>query len=201
MKRLVLILLSLICTAGVVQASVTFDFEGTLSNPLNPGDGVIQIGNYMSELNASIVTVQDMMVGIDFSTANQYAMLSGSSDMEILLSTPITSVQFDLAVFGDRVDGIYDFELSAFDEMSVQVDSTITFSADSLFSTNSGLITFSSPVSVLVMSDSGMWEVAIDNLTVETEGGEIAVTPAPGAVLLGGIGVCLIGWLRRRRTL
>jgi len=45
----------------------------------------------------------------------------------------------------------------------------------------------------LELWDSG---VSLDSIEVAT-----ICVPAPGTILLGGIGVCLVGWLRRRRTL
>lgn len=45
---------------------------------------------------------------------------------------------------------------------------------------------------------SGVTAVGIDNIHFGQTG---PVIPAPGAVLLGTIGVSLVGWLRRRRTI
>lgn len=54
---------------------------------------------------------------------------------------------------------------------------------------------------VNIFSTSPFDAIRIESTSYAFELDNLAVIPAPGAVLLGGIGVSLVGWLRRRRTL
>ena len=61
-----------------------------------------------------------------------------------------------------------------------------------------GQFSYSGPAITMAIiefkNDLPLGRFALDNMTFNT-------IPAPGAILLGGIGAGLVGWLRRRRTL
>jgi hypothetical protein len=88
-------------------------------------------------------------------------------------------------------------------DITTHPDSTVTIGgsvSDSL------VLTADTPSFWGVIDTAGITSISFDasggpNLGFDAVSFDQAVIPAPGAILLGSIGISLVGWLRRRRTL
>lgn len=214
---------------STASAHIWFDFEGTTLNPVTNNGSTTEIENYMTEVYSSTVKAYNVRAndgvsgpgstswpgtGASLNPASQsgfYASMSfaGQPYHFLFLNEPISAVQFDMAVFDDGTDTIggYDFELLAYGTdygnrwvpAPSSLVGTHSWSDTGPFSGNSGLINFLEPVSMLVMSDTGTWDVGVDNMhVISVADGNGTEVPVPGAMLLAVIGLGMVGWIKRR---
>ncbi len=182
-------LASLMITVGLAQAeTVSFDFDA-----LGRFDGPLRIGNYMTDLYGSSVTVETARAATDSDDASDRFIatslqLFNRGDFEILFDEmPIVGLQFEGYVL-DATPGD-DFTLTAFADDALLLTVTVEArdSGEEVFQTE----WFALPAAAnrLVVSDTGRKDVGIDNLVVEP-------VPEPVTVVLMLVGAGAV-YLRR----
>ncbi|MHC4205174.1 MAG: hypothetical protein ACYSTT_11035 [Planctomycetota bacterium] len=189
MKKLIMICVILISVAGLVRAApttlITFDefpVDTVISNQYAPLGVIFTAATYdlpVISMNGAMPTAPVLRPG------GGPGMYQG--DFWIQFPTPVIDVQFISGWWNDIGTGIID------------VYGLYGIPLASLSNTGTGPVTTD-------LSAYGRITAIYFNSVADVAGADIdslafSPIPAPGAILLGGIGAGLVGWLRRRRTL
>lgn len=202
MKKLLVILLVVGLFASAAQASLVFEFSES---------ELLAFGELPAYTTGSYVAVTDFIstgatytspdttalaghVGYKLADVSTTGYIAIGNDSTINLSG---FSDFDLLIYNDNNQS-WKYKLFA-DDGTIYVESpswtTITGFGNSAWLPSldiSGLTSVGTDVAgFLIASTIGQPDTMHTSIYI----------PAPGAILLGGIGVCLVGWLRRRRTL
>ncbi len=178
----------------------------TFFDSFDAENGGVSSFNYIGFANWTVSNGTVDLIGngfYDFQPDNGlYVDLDGSiEDAGKITSVPINLVQGTYELSFDLAGNLRDYD--DVDTVTVQVDlgnlldKVYSLPKDAPFTGFTETLMVSGPTTVtLSFEGSGG-----DNVGMLLDNVAVNVIPAPGALMLGGIGVGIAGWLRRRRTL
>jgi len=184
-------------TVGVADASVTLTFDEL---PFQPVDGLSYMGvTFGFTVGGSpSIDANYNSLGPGTTTYVQDPSLEGNAQAGILtldFVTPVDMLEFGIALNTTApINNAFTVEL--FDESLASMAVFPMNTAPTIFWTETQFSISGPNISRAVIGNfvDLSTRFALDNLTFNP-------IPAPGAILLGSIGVGLVGWLRRRKTL
>jgi hypothetical protein len=199
MKKPIMMCAMVIAVAGLASAApttlITFDEfpVGTIITNQYVGLGVVFLPGDVTGRQPQIAT--DIMPDSPIlRPTGEPDFYEYQGDFSMQFTTPVLEVQFD----SGNWDGIGTGTIDVYDStMNPLASLTNTVAGVEVIS-----ISGVGPISYVYFNSIGDAAGAdIDNLGFSISDFNPIPIPAPGAIVLGGIGLGLIGWLRRRRTL
>lgn len=189
MKKILIVCAILISVAGIARAApttlITFD-EFPLGTVIDTEYAPLGVAFTAETYNLPVISMNGAMPTMPVLRPDG-GPSTFQGDFWVLFPTPVVDVQFISGYWDTIGTGIIDVYgpygnlLASLSNTTTGVNTTDLSALGKI-----GKIYFNS-----VADGAG---ADLDNLS-------FSPIPAPGAIVLGGIGVGLIGWLRRRRTL
>ena len=196
MKKFSAICIVLMFVSGAANAAVTLTFDEL---PTQAVDGLSYNGVTFS-FKVDWVPSTDAVyngIGPGNLTYLQDASLEGNSAGVLTLDFANPTDQLDFGIALNSYNAVPTAYVVKLYDPSYNLIDTFTGGTSPLVLWSEGQFTYSGTLvskAVIGLNSQVSSRFAIDNLSINT-------IPAPGAVLLGSIGVGLVNWLRRRRTL
>ena len=191
-KQIIICVLAMLilATSSATAGLTVVDFEG-LPDAYYFNGGNQNLDGYYPGLNfGTDATILDKVIyGYnDFS----YPPHSGDA---VLFSVTVPSIRVDFVGYTTTYAEVWytslsTFYMEAYDASDALLDTAI---GASNFGSNSLLSVTGSDIAYVILHDTGNY-FTVDDFAYEP-------IPAPGAILLGSIGMGIVSWLRRRRTL